>query len=318
MKINKLIIGIFIVLVVIIIGYQFNEIVPNPPVTKDFTEASAEVKDILKNSCYDCHSNETKISFYHKLPFIAGMVSKDVTDGRKKLNFSEWDKYSEKEKRTLLYNSLTKIKNNIMPTRSYLFMHPKAKIDKNKLAVLEAYFNGLDKNLDLKDSKENKLDYEKNYTNWIDNQGAKKRIKNAPNGIEFPQDYRSWQVVSSSFRKDNSTLRVILGNDIAIKAIKENNINPYPNGAILGKIVWNQRTDENWEAAIVPSTFYHAEFMFKDSEKYKTTKGWGWARWLGQDLKPFGEDANFTQSCIECHIPVKNRDHVFTSPSIFP
>ena len=317
-NIKKLLIGIIFIVTIIIIGYQFREVVPNPEVTSDFTEASTEVKEIIRTSCYDCHSNETKISFYNKIPFIAEMVRKDVTEGRAKLNFSEWDKYSEKEKKTILYNILTKVKKNIMPPKSYSFIHPEAEIDEKELAALETYIKGLDDDIDIKDSSVNELDFESDYNKWIDNQGKNKIVKNAPNGIEFPNDYRSWQVVSSSFRKDHNSLRVILGNDIAINAIKENKINPWPDGAILGKVVWNQRSDENWEAAVVPSTFIHAEFMFKDSNKYKDTKGWGWARWVDQELKPFGKDSNFSQSCIECHVPVKDRDYVFTTPSIFP
>lgn len=318
MSIKKIIKGVLLVILIIIIGYQFRDIVTNPPITGDFTEVPAEVKTILKNSCYDCHSNETELSFYNKLPFVAEMVRKDVEKGRKKVNFSEWDKYSEKERKSILYNILTKIKKDIMPPKNYVFMHPNAEISKGQLASIEAYINGLDKNLGIKEPEKDKVEFEKDYTTWINNRKKKKTIENAPNGIEFPEDYRNWQVVSSSFRKDHNSLRVILGNEIAIKAINENKTNPWPDGSILGKVVWNQRSDENWEAAIVPSTFIHAEFMFKDSEQYKNTNGWGWARWVGQELTPFGKDANFSQSCIECHTPVKERDYVFTTPSIFP
>ena len=122
MKIKKIITGVFIILLLIIVIYQFREIVTNPPITGDITEVPLEVKAIIKNSCYSCHSNETKLSFFNKLPFVAEMVEKDVKKGRDKVNFSEWDKYSEKEKKTMWYNILTKIKNNIMPPEK-LFIH---------------------------------------------------------------------------------------------------------------------------------------------------------------------------------------------------
>lgn len=309
---------VIVVLIVIVVIYQFTDVVTNPPVTSELTEVPAEVKEILKTSCYDCHSNETKLAFYNKFPIVAEMVKEDVVKGRSKLNFSEWDKYSEKEKKTILYNILTKIKKHIMPPRSYSFIHPKAEINSSELAAIEAYIKELDNDSGIKDSEKSQIEFEKDYGKWSNNQNKKKTVQKAPNGIEFPDDYRNWQVVSSSFRKDHNSLRIILGNDIAIKAINENNINPWPDGAVLGKIVWDQRSDENWEAAIVPSSFIHAEFMFKDSNKYKNTKGWGWARWVDQELTPFGENANFSQSCIECHLPVKDRDYVFTTPSIFP
>jgi len=68
----------------------------------------------------------------------------------------------------------------------------------------------------------------------------------------------------------------------------------------------------------VPEKFIHAEFMIKDSDKYVKTGGWGFARWLGLNQKPYGKDANFVQECFGCHTPVKNNDWVYTIPSQLP
>ena len=134
----------------------------------------------------------------------------------------------------------------------------------------------------------------------------------APNGITFPADYPDWSVISVSHRIDNNTLRVILGNEVAVKAARSNKTNPWPDGAILGKVVWKQGEDKHWPTAIVPKQFVHAEFMLKDKTKYEQTGGWGYARWKGTKLKPYGKDAGFAQECVACHTPVKNNDYVFT------
>ncbi|WP_455218322.1 cytochrome P460 family protein [Kaarinaea lacus] len=137
----------------------------------------------------------------------------------------------------------------------------------------------------------------------------------APNGIAFPADYTNWQVIGSSHRIDNKTLRVILGNEIAVKAARSGNINPWPKGAMLGKVVWKEGTDAHWPTAIVPKEFVHAEFMLKDADKYSSTGGWGYARWVGKDLKVYGKDAGFANECVACHTPVKEQDYVFTRPA---
>ena len=62
----------------------------------------------------------------------------------------------------------------------------------------------------------------------------------------------------------------------------------------------------------------HAEFMTKNSTRFASTGGWGYARWLGQDQKPYGKDASFTQECVACHTPVKDNDWVFTHPVRLP
>ena len=117
---------------------------------------------------------------------------------------------------------------------------------------------------------------------------------------------------------DNKTLRIILGNEVAIEASRTGKTKSWPEGAILGKLVWKDAIHPKWETAIVPGKFVHAEFMFKDSIKYKETGGWGFARWIGLDHKPFGDDENFVQGCFGCHTLTKNNDWVFTIPSKLP
>jgi hypothetical protein len=140
----------------------------------------------------------------------------------------------------------------------------------------------------------------------------------APNGITIPAGYKDWRVVSVTERTDNNTLRVIIGNDAAIEAMRAGNTNPWPDGAILGKVVWNQGEHETWPAAVVPTEFRAAEFMIKDSAQYADTGGWGFARWLGVDQRPFGENADFAQECFACHQPVESTDYVFTKPILMP
>ncbi len=139
-----------------------------------------------------------------------------------------------------------------------------------------------------------------------------------PNGIDLPTNYKDWKVISSSHRMDNKTLRIILGNEVAIEASRTGKTKSWPEGAILGKLVWKDAIHPKWETAIVPGKFVHAEFMFKDSIKYKETGGWGFARWVGLDQKPYGKDATFVQECFSCHTPVKDNDYVFTHPITLP
>jgi len=140
----------------------------------------------------------------------------------------------------------------------------------------------------------------------------------APNGIALPEGYKNWAVIGSSHREDNKTLRVILGNDIAMKAAPAGETNPWPDGSILGKLVGKDAVHPQWQKATVPGEFVHAEFMLKDGNQYRDTGGWGFARWKGLDQKPYGEDASFVQECFSCHTPVNGNDYVFTHPSPMP
>jgi len=133
--------------------------------------------------------------------------------------------------------------------------------------------------------------------------------------ISYPAGWQDWSTIAVSHRTDNKTLRVILGNKVAVEAARLGETNPWPNGAILGKVVWKDTELSNWKSATVPDKLIHTEFMFKGADKYSGTNGWGWARWLGVNQKPFNQGA---QVCISCHTPVKNRDWVYTEAAEFP
>jgi hypothetical protein len=119
----------FVLLILVFIGIQFVEVErANPPVTADIN-APTEVKNIFKNSCYDCHSNETKWPWYSKIAPISWLTVNDVMDGRKHLNFSEWEKLYSANRNKLKKEILEQINKDEMPTDIYTIMHPGAKLD---------------------------------------------------------------------------------------------------------------------------------------------------------------------------------------------
>ncbi len=148
---------------------------------------------------------------------------------------------------------------------------------------------------------------------------AEKAIAPA-NDIEYPKNLTNWRVIGTSLRNDNNTQRVILGNDLAIKAARaETKRVEWPKGAILAKLVWKNETLPTWEAATVPGDFVHAEIMVRDIQKYAATGGWGFARWTGLELTPHdGKDNSAAQACFDCHQAAKGTDFVFTQPAKLP
>ena len=130
---------IFVLLLIAFIGIQFIEVErANPPVTADLN-APPEVKIILKNSCYDCHSNETKWPWYSKVAPVSWVISDDVIEGRKHLNFSEWEKlYSEK--RTKLKKEIwDEINQDEMPLDIYTYLHPDSKLDMIRKNIIKKW-----------------------------------------------------------------------------------------------------------------------------------------------------------------------------------
>jgi len=133
----------------------------------------------------------------------------------------------------------------------------------------------------------------------------------APNGIAIYPDYMSWKVVAPSYREDKGHIRIITGNEVAVAALRAGR-KPLPDGSVLAKVAWKTEKHPNFPVATVPGAFAQVEFMVKDARKYKDTGGWGFARFVGNDLKPYGKDASFVGECFGCHIPVAGNDYLFT------
>jgi hypothetical protein len=132
------------------------------------------------------------------------------------------------------------------------------------------------------------------------------------NGVAFDPSFETWKPLSFTDRGDNNTFRFILGNDIAVRAAESGNISPWPDGSRFAKIAWQQQPGS--DGVVYPGKFIQVELMIKDAKKYAATEGWGWGRWRGLDLKPYGVDGQFVNECTGCHLPMKGNDYVYTMP----
>ena len=282
----------------------------NPPVTAEL-QAPPEVKRVLKNSCYNCHSNETKLPWFDKVVPTYWVVTSDVMEARKHLNFSEIGKLPAAQQKGFLFEAVNMIQLGAMPLPSYLRVHPKAVVTPEQLAVLRNYLVPPTTVMATGAADTTAADAE--YGKWVKAGGAAVKVEPEFNGVAFLPDYKNWKAISSTDRVDNHTIRQILGNDVAVKAIAENHINPWPDGTAFAKIAWMQ-TPPDEKGVVKAGAFYQVEFMIKDATKYESTEGWGFGRWRGTDLKPYGKDAAFQNECTNCHAPLRKNDYVYTMP----
>jgi hypothetical protein len=128
-------------------------------------------------------------------------------------------------------------------------------------------------------------------------------------GITIPDGYRQWEMIAPAEEAAPlNELRVVLGNPIAIKAIRNSTL-PFPDGTILAKLAWKRVPSPEFAPASIPGTATTVQIMVKNSKKYATTGGWGFGRFING--KPADEAQH--QSCFACHQAlVKNHDYVFT------
>jgi mono/diheme cytochrome c family protein len=295
---------------IVLIGIQFfRPKIDNRPVTGDIPVPS-NIKALFRRSCYDCHSNETKLGWGDQVAPVYWLVSSHVNAGRAHLNFSEWDKLTPVEQKTKLWEAVNHAALGAMPRADYAFVHPSAKLSDSDISVLKRYLAGL---VDHKPSDMSKINAEAlQYRTWVKNRRQTNALPVALNGIHYDPDYKNWQPISTSDRFESGTMRVIFGNDIAVKAAEKGQTRPWPNGARLAKALWTQLVDTAGNTRT--GAFVQVDLMIKDKKKYASTGGWGFARFKTLDLKPYGKTALFATECIDCHRPMKDNDFVFTVP----
>jgi hypothetical protein len=276
--------------------------IDNPPVTAEI-QAPPEVKQILRNSCYNCHSNETRLSWFDQPAPAYWMVARDVRMARSRLNFSEIGKLPPAKQRAMLFEAMNMIQLGAMPLPSYRRVHPGATVTAAQQETLKAYLNPFAM-----------LAPSAAAAQATSAQAADVAAHAQPelNGLAFFPDYKNWRAISSTDRGDNGTMREILGNDIALRAIASKQIQPWPDGAAFAKVAWQAVPDA--QGVLHTGKFVQVEFMVKGKTKYASTAGWGFGRWLGPELKPYGKDGHFAGECVGCHTPVRDNDFVYTMP----
>jgi hypothetical protein len=326
-------------LIIILIGMAMQFIRPpldNPPLTADL-DAPPQVKVILRRACYDCHSNETRLAWFDQPAPAYWFVVKDVRDGRKVLNFSLFDSLPKGVQAAKLFESIFQVEQQGMPLSQYTFLHHGGIVSADEIGVLKQYVLTLGYHPRV-DTVRQRVAREQ-YAAWVGGGGGGAGtgaggltaggatasgttaavtvagVKDEYNGVAYGplSGFGDWTPVSTTERYDNGTLRVILGNDVVVKAIREGHNHPWPEGAVFAKVAWDQLPDSSGE--IRAGAFRQVEFMIRDSKKYAASFGWGWGRWVGGlALKPYGKDASFVAECMNCHRPLDKTDHTFTFP----
>ena len=151
-------------------------------------------------------------------------------------------------------------------------------------------------------------------------------------GVQLPAGYRDWTLIFvASVGAPVNDLRAKLRNDIGIKSYRAGT-RPFPDGTIIARLAWNQTTSEANNRAIGPwaerqlgseaaprllsqsfvaGPAINVQLMVKDSTKYASTGGWGFAQF--NDGRPADDAVHKT--CFGCHAPARDHDFVFTSYS---
>lgn len=144
---KKVIKRVLLLLLVVFIGMQFfrpeknvSDIVP----ATDFitvTNPPAEIESMLRTSCYDCHSNNTVYPWYSNLAPVSYWLDEHIMNGKRHLNFSQWETYTPKKKAHKLEELVEEVEKHAMPLDSYLWIHKDAELSGDQIKQLTDWAN---------------------------------------------------------------------------------------------------------------------------------------------------------------------------------
>jgi len=97
------------------------------------TKPIASVEGIFNETCFDCHSNQTRYPWYAQVAPISYWMSDHIKEGKKHLNFSDWSSYSVKRKDHKLEELIEMVEDKEMPLDSYTWLHEEARLTDDQI-----------------------------------------------------------------------------------------------------------------------------------------------------------------------------------------
>lgn len=138
---------IWILLLAIIILVQFipsgrtGNVENNPDDLILTADVPEEIAQLLKTSCYDCHSNQTDYPWYSYVAPVSWLVSRDVREGRENLNFSVWGGGDKMQMAKMLTEIMEEVEEKEMPLGIYTIIHRKAKLGREDRQAIVDWTN---------------------------------------------------------------------------------------------------------------------------------------------------------------------------------
>ncbi|WP_204345967.1 heme-binding domain-containing protein [Psychroserpens algicola] len=101
------------------------------------TQPPGDVHDILKNTCFDCHSDVTRYPWYNNITPVNYWMAEHVEDGKKHFNVSAWDTYDLKKKKHKMDELVEEVMEKKMPLPSYTYTHGDAKLTEAQILAIK-------------------------------------------------------------------------------------------------------------------------------------------------------------------------------------
>ena len=104
---------------------------------------SPEVSKIFQNSCYDCHSNNTRYPWYWQVQPVTWWMNGHINDAKRAVNYSEFLSYSARKQYKKIEETNEMVQKDDMPLSSYTIIHRSARLKKDQKMLIEQWTDGV-------------------------------------------------------------------------------------------------------------------------------------------------------------------------------
>ncbi|MEJ6981251.1 heme-binding domain-containing protein [Pedobacter sp. P351] len=102
-------------------------------------QVPVNVNAILRNSCYDCHSDSTRYPWYASIQPFAWWMNEHIKEGKSELNFNEFGTYSSRRQKSKIRAIEESVEDGSMPLASYTLIHQSAKLSKDEKRIIKEW-----------------------------------------------------------------------------------------------------------------------------------------------------------------------------------
>jgi hypothetical protein len=136
----KAVLSLIIIALVLFLGIQLIPVSrTNPSAVTQVKWDSPQTQTLFMRACGDCHSNQTKWTWYSYVAPVSWLVAHDVNEGRSRFNISDLNSNANRQSR--LPSEIGRvIQDGRMPLPQYILMHPDAQLTASES---QALINGL-------------------------------------------------------------------------------------------------------------------------------------------------------------------------------
>lgn len=134
---------LILVILVIIQFIRIEKTMPEANTEADFissTNPPSEIANLIKTSCYDCHSYHVKYPWYAEIAPVSWYIKHHVNEGLERINFSDWVAYSDKKAARKLEACAETVELENMPLSSYTLLHSEARLTREQRKKLSDWF----------------------------------------------------------------------------------------------------------------------------------------------------------------------------------